>query len=69
MSKQIRLNSENSVIVGGEVFITLLKAVQITSKVLAEKIEYDTSVTLGHLGRLVKYNGPYIEVGTIRKLS
>ena len=69
MSKQIRLNSENSIVVGGEVFITLLKAVQITSKVLKEKIDYGTSVTLGHLGKLVKYNGPYIEVGHITKLT
>ena len=69
MSKQIRLNSENSIVVGGEVFITLLKAVQITCKVLKEKIDYGTSVTLGHLGKLVKYNGPYIEVGHITKLT
>ena len=67
--KKIKLNRENGIQIGGKIFISLLKAVQITSKVLAEKIEYGTSVTLGHLGRLVKYNGPYIEVGTIRKLS
>jgi len=67
--KKVRLNNENSVIVSGRTYITLLKAIQIKSKVLAEKIKYDSSVTLGHLGRLVEYTGPYVEVGTIRKLS
>ena len=40
MNKKIKLNRENGIIIGGKVFISLLKAVQITSKVLKEKINY-----------------------------
>ena len=69
MSKQIRLSKENSIIVGGRVFITLLKAIQIKSKVLKEKIDYSTSCSLAQLGKLVEYNGPYIEVGSIKRLG
>ena len=44
--KKIRLNRENGISIGGKVFISLLKALQITSKVLKEKIDYNTHVTL-----------------------
>ena len=44
--KKIRLNRESGIQIGGKVFISLLKAVQITSKVLKEKIDYNTHVTL-----------------------
>ena len=42
--KKIRLNKENGISIGGKVFISLLKALQITSKVLKEKIDYNTHV-------------------------
>ena len=38
--KKIKLNRQNGIIIGGKVFISLLKALQITSKVLKEKIDY-----------------------------
>ena len=64
--KKIRLNRENGIIIGGKVFISLLKAIQITSKVLKEKIDYNTHVTLDK--KYVSYSGGIIDMG-IRKLS
>ena len=64
--KQIRLNKENSVIIDNRVFISLLKALQVTSKVLKEKIDYNTHVTLDK--KYVQYSGDIIDMG-IRKLS
>ena len=64
--KNIRLNRENGIQIGGKIFISLLKAVQITSKVLKEKIDYSTNVTLDK--KYVLYTGGIIDMG-IRKLS
>ena len=64
--KKIRLNRENGIIIGGKVFISLLKAIQITSKVLKEKIDYNTHVTLDK--KYVQYSGDIVDNG-IRKLS
>ena len=64
--KNIRLNRENGIQIGGKVFISLLKAIQITSKVLKEKIDYNTHVTLDK--KYVSYSGGIIDMG-IRKLS
>jgi len=64
--KKIRLNRENGISIGGKVFISLLKALQITSKVLKEKIDYSTHVTLDK--KYVQYSGDIIDMG-IRKLS
>ena len=64
--KNIRLNRENGIQIGGKTFISLLKAVQITSKVLKEKIDYNTNVTLDK--KYVSYSGGIIDMG-IRKLS
>ena len=36
--KKIKLNRENGIIIGGKVFISLLKAIQITSKVLKKQL-------------------------------
>ena len=44
--KKVKLNRENGIQIGGKIFISLLKAVQITSKLLKEKINYDINVTL-----------------------
>ena len=42
---KIRVNQSNSKVLGGKLFITLLKALQVSkSKVLAELIEYDNSL-------------------------
>ena len=51
---------------GGKTFISLLKALQITSKVLKEKIDYNTHVTLDK--KYVQYSGDIVDMG-IRKLS
>ena len=64
--KKIRLNRENGISIGGKVFISLLKAFQITSKVLKEKIDYNTHVTLDK--KYVQYSGDIVDMG-IRKLS
>ena len=64
--KKIRLNRENGIIIGGKVFISLLKAIQITSKVLKEKIDYNTHVTIDK--KYVQYSGDIVDNG-IRKLS
>jgi len=64
--KKIRLNRENGLQLGGKTFISLLKALQITSKVLKEKINYDIHVTLDK--KYVQYSGDIIDMG-IRKLS
>ena len=66
MNKKIKLNRENGIQIGGKIFISLLKAVQITSKVLKEKIDYNTHVTLDK--KYVQYSGGIVDMG-IRKLS
>ena len=59
MSK-IRVNTTNSKVMNGKLFITLLKAVLISkSKVLAELIEYDNNLVYPGMGKLVEYSGPY----------
>ena len=66
MNKKIKLNRENGIQLGGKTFISLLKALQITSKVLKEKINYDINVTLDK--KYVQYSGDIFDMG-IRKLS
>ena len=66
MNKKIKLNRENGIQIGGKIFISLLKAIQITSKVLKEKIDYNTHVTLDK--KYVSYSGDIVDMG-IRKLS
>ena len=66
MNKKIKLNRENGIQIGGKIFISLLKAIQITSKVLKEKIDYNTHVTLDK--KYVQYSGGIVDM-RIRKLS
>ena len=62
MSK-IRVNTTNSKVLNGKLFITELKAILISkSKVLAELVEYDNNIMYPGIGKLVEYNGPYIRV-------
>ena len=57
---KIRVNQENSKVLAGTLFITLLKAVMISkSKVLAELIEYDNNLVYPGMGKLVEYKGAY----------
>ena len=61
--KKIRVNLSNSKIFNGRLFITLLKALQVSkSKVLAELIEYDNNLVFPGLGKLVEYNGAYVRL-------
>ena len=64
--KKVKLKRENGIKIGGKIFISLLKAVQITSKLLKEKIDYNTHVTLDK--KYVSYSGGIVDMG-IRKLS
>ena len=60
---KIRVNSENSKVFAGKLFITLLKAVLISkSKVLAELIEYDNNLVYPGMGKLVEYKGAFVRV-------
>ena len=59
MSK-IRVNSENSKVLNGKLFVTLLKALQVSkSKVLEKLVEYDNNLVYPGLGKLVEYKGAY----------
>jgi len=61
--KKIRVSTLNSKVLNGRLFITLLKALQVSkSKVLAELIEYDNNLVFPGLGKLVEYNGAYIRL-------
>ena len=63
MSKKIRVNTGNSKVVNGKLFISGLKAVQVSkSKVLGDLINYGNSITFPNLGKLVEYTGAYIRV-------
>ena len=63
MNKKISVNTNNSKVVGGKLFITLLKAQQIKSIVLQKLVNYSNSVLFpGMQDRLVEYNGAYIRV-------
>ena len=59
---KIRVNQSNSKVMNGRLFITMLKAQQIKSKVLAELVEYGNSIVYPNIGKLVEYKGAYIRV-------
>ena len=59
---KIRVNTNNSKVLDGRLFISLLKAIQIKSTVLQKLIEYGNSATFPGLGKLVEYKGAYIRV-------
>ena len=61
MAKKIRVNTTNSKVLDGRLFISLLKALQVSkSKVLGELIEYGNSANFPELSKLVEYKGAYI---------
>ena len=60
--KKIRVNQSNSKVLNGRLFITMLKAQQIKSKVLSALIEYGNSIVYPNIGKLVEYKGAYIRV-------
>ena len=59
---KIRVNTTNSNIVDGRLFISMLKAQSVTSIVLQKLIEYGNYIVHPSLGRLVEYKGAYIRV-------
>ena len=59
MPGKIRVNLENSKVVGGKLYITLLKATQIKHKLLQYNIEYDNSIIHPQIGKCVQFTGPY----------
>ena len=62
-NKKIRVNTSNSKIVGGKLFISLLKAQQIKSVVLQKLINYSNSVLFPNMqDRLVEYSGPFTRI-------
>ena len=56
---KIRVSTKNSKVVDGRLFITMLKAQTVTSKVLSKLIEYGNYIVYPGLGRLVEYKGVY----------
>ena len=61
--KKIRVNTKNSKVVNGRLFISLLKAQQIKSVILKKLINYSNSVLFPNMqDKLVEYTGPYIRV-------
>ena len=59
---KIRVNVNNSKVVEGRLFISMLKAQTVTSKVLSKLIEYGNYIVYPGLGRLVEYKGAYIRI-------
>lgn len=51
----VRLNKENSLVIGGEKFITLLKAMKI-SKEAQQNVDYNSFIMHPKMGKMVKYN-------------
>ena len=61
--KKIRVNTSNSKVVGGKLFISLLKAQQIKSVVLQKLINYSNSVLFPNMqDSLVEDSGPFIRI-------
>ena len=61
--RKIRVNTKNSKVVNGRLFISLLKAQQIKSVILKKLINYCNSVLFPNMqDKLVEYTGPYIRV-------
>ena len=61
-NSKIRVNKTNSKIVDGRLYISMLKAQTVTSKVLSKLIEYGNYIVYPGLGRLGEYKGSYIRV-------
>ena len=61
--RKIRVNTTNSKVFAGTLFISMLKAVLVSkSKVLAELIEYDNNLLYPGMGKLVEYKGAFVRV-------
>ena len=61
-NKKIRVNTSNSKVMNGRLFISMLKAQSITSVVLQKLVEYGNSIVYPGIGKLVEYKGGYIRI-------
>ena len=60
LKNTIRVNTTNSKVINNTLYITLLKASKIASRVLQQYIEYQGNYIIHpSLGKCVQYNGPY----------
>ena len=60
LKNTIRVNKTNSIVLNDVLYITLLKAHKIASRVLQQYIEYQGNYIIHpSLGKCVQYNGPY----------
>ena len=61
LTNVIRVNTTNSKVINNTLYITLLKASKIASRVLQQYIEYQGNYIIHpSLGKCVQYNGAYI---------
>ena len=61
LKNTIRVNKTNSIVINDVLYITLLKAHKIASRVLQPYIEYQGNyIVHPTLGKCVKYNGTYV---------
>jgi hypothetical protein len=58
--RKIRVNTKNSKVINGQLFITELKAISIKIKDLAERINWHQKVFHPTLGKMLSYSGKYI---------
>jgi hypothetical protein len=56
---KINVNATNSKVINGKLFITPLKAHQITNPSLKEQIDFQSNVDYPNLGKLVEFKGNY----------
>ena len=56
---KIRVNKSNSKVIEGRLFISLLKAQQVTSKVLKSLINYGNSIVFPNGNKFVEFTGSY----------
>jgi len=60
LKNTIRVNTTNSKVINHTLYITLLKASKIASRVLQSYIEYQGNYIIHpSLGKCIQYNGPY----------
>jgi len=61
LKNTIRVNTTNSKVINNTLYITLLKASKIASRVLQQYIEYQGNYIIHpSLGKCIQYNGAYI---------
>ena len=59
ISKKINVNSTNSKIVDGKLYITPSKAHQIINPYLKEQVDFQSHINYPGLGKLVEFKGNY----------